>query len=46
MRPADGIAVLADARVDPRLAVGMVSSKENVRTYEVLLHLGLGGLQC
>ena len=41
MGPADGIAVLADGRVDPGLAVWIMPSKEKVRTEEVLL--GLGG---
>ena len=44
MRPANGIDMLADSRINPGLAVGMsdlVPFKENVRRDEVLL--GLGG---
>ena len=44
MRPANGIVVVADGRVNPGLAVGMsdlVPFKANVRTDEV--HLSLGG---
>ena len=42
MRPANGVVVLADGRVNPGLAVGvfdLVLFKVNVRTDEVLLGL-------
>ena len=43
MRPANGVVVLADDRVNPGLAIEMsdlVPFKENVRIDEVLLRLG------